>query len=339
MQVKPYPDSHSMQVKLDWLELRCLENDFFIFRMSELRNLLENLDAYSSNDIGEEDAKVESEITKLLAQMTFREGLLADSYPFRFNTESDSIELVAENLQELSIDKHAYLYCLYFSHITQSKLFDDINRDFSPYRDLLQITGTIALAGFVQGHSVSFGWPRPQGENYYTALNRVIDLIGEGRVKPLDEVNAYLLTRQSKDAGIDVIAWSEDNPRDTDPGGRIIFFVQVASGLNWRDKPVKPDLEKLQEHWLSRRIPRVHDAIIIPFDFEFDDETQRKDFLEYIAHEFGVIFYRLRLPQFFKKGLRLIDETPRLLIERGGDIQRLSQFVIDVTGDLQGDAA
>lgn len=341
MQIQPYPFSHAIQVKLDWLEFRCLENEFFVFRLSELRNLLENLDEFTTKDIGAEDAGVESEISKLIQQISVREGMLKESYPFFYNPQSDTLELINTDLVSCSIDQHAYLYCLYFSHITKSRIFNNIVRDFSPFRDLLQIIGTVALAGYVRGHSISFGWPRPQGDQYYNALHRVVGLLGEGQVKSLQDVNLYLQTKVGdlKDGGIDVIAWSHTNEFDVSPGGKIIFFVQVASGMNWQTKPVKEDVNDIQTHWLSRPIPRVLDAIVIPFDFDYDDDNLRKAFMEVIAHKFGNIFYRLRLPILLKHGLNLLESEPRLLIERGGDIQRVSQFVMDVTQELQNNAA
>lgn len=82
MQLQPYPESHHIQVKLDWLELSCLSNVYFTMRISELRNILENLDSFTSSDIGEEDAEVENEIQRLLEQYQQRKDILGDSYPF-----------------------------------------------------------------------------------------------------------------------------------------------------------------------------------------------------------------------------------------------------------------
>ena len=82
MQLLPYPESHHIQVKLDWLELSCLSNIYFTVRISELRNILENLDSFTSSDIGEEDAEVENEIQRLLEQYQQRKDILGESYPF-----------------------------------------------------------------------------------------------------------------------------------------------------------------------------------------------------------------------------------------------------------------
>lgn len=339
MQLLPYPESYPIQVKLDWLELSCLSNPYFTIRISELINILENLDSFTSSDIGEEDAGIENEIQRLLEQYQQRSDILDGSYPFNFNQETQCLELKEEGVDELSIDQHIYLYCLYFSHMSASKIFSGQPTPTNEHRDLLQIAATIALAGYVQGHSISFGWPRPDSSNFYTALERAVGLIGEGRVKPFQDINLYLQSRPHKDAGIDVIAWRDNNPRDTLPGNKSIYFAQVASGNNWRSKAVKEDIEVIQRHWLSQRIYRIIDAMVIPFDFESDDESLKRDFVSLIAEEFGAVIHRLRLPVCFKRGLELLTANPELLIERGNEVDSISQYVISTTEILQAEAA
>ncbi|WP_206056906.1 hypothetical protein [Escherichia coli] len=339
MQLQPYPESHHIQVKLDWLELSCLSNVYFTMRISELRNILENLDSFTSSDIGEEDAEVENEIQRLLEQYQQRKDILGDSYPFIFNEETQCLELAKETLELLTVDQHIYLYCLYFSHMSASRLFNGVDLPTGKHRDLLQIAATIALAGYVQGHSISFGWPRPDSSKFYNALTRAVDLIGEGRVRPFEDVNRYLQTRPHKDAGIDVIAWKDNNPRDTYPGSKQIYFAQVASGQDWRSKAIKEDIANIQNHWLAQRIYRITDAIVIPFDFESDDESIKKDHISLVAEEFGAVLHRLRLPTCFKKGLELLVSDPGLLIERKDEINDISQYVISTTETLQAEAA
>lgn len=340
MQLLPYPESCQIQVKMDWLELSCLSNVYFTMRISEFRNTLENLDSFISSNIGEEDADVENEIQRLLEQYQQRKMILGDSYPFVFNEESSLLELVDnKTLEQLSIDQHIYLYCLYFSHMSASRLFSGLADPTIAQRDLLQVAATIALAGYAQGHSISFGWPRPDHSGFYNALTRAIGLIGEGRVKSFADVNRYLQTISHKDAGIDVIAWKDNNPRDLFPGNKLIYFAQVASGNNWRSKAVKEDIDVIQRHWLSQRIYRVIDAIVIPFDFESDDESIKRDHISLVAEEFGAVLHRLRLPIYVRQGLDLLSSNPELLIERGNEVNNIAQYVMQTTATLQAEAA
>lgn len=339
MELLPYPESHFIQVKLDWVELSCLANPYFTFRVAELRNAIENLENFSTGDIGEEDAKVENEIQKILSQYEKRSLILGDTYPFIFNVEDQLFEMRKETLEELEIYHHAYIYCLYFSHITKSRLFSGLGDTTNAHRDLLQIAATVALAGYVRGNSISFGWPRPDASGFYASLCRVIELMKEGRVKAFEDINRYLKSRPHKDAGIDVISWRDDNPHDVDPGNRQIFFAQVASGHNWRGKPVKEDIRFIQDYWLEQKLFRVTDAIVIPFDFEQDDEEIKRDAISLVADEFGVVIHRLRLPQYFKAGMAILGEKPDLLIERIEEIQSIGEYVFSMTSALQGEAA
>lgn len=339
MELLPYPESHFIQVKLDWVELSCLANPFFTFRIAELRNAIENLEGFSTGDIAEEDAKVENEIQKLLSQFELRSRVLGETYPFRYDAENQYFELCQSSLNEIEIYHHAYIYCLYFSHISKSRLFSGLGETTGAHRDLLQIAATISLAGYVKGNSISFGWPRPDSSQFYEALCRVIGLIKEGRVKPFADINRYLQTRPHKDAGIDVIAWRDDNPEDDDPGNKHIFFAQVASGQNWRSKPVKEDINAIQKHWLAQGLFRITDAIVIPFDFEQDDDAIKKDEISLIADEFGAVIHRMRLPRYFKAGIALLAENPALLIERSDEIQAIGEYVVTITHTLQGEAA
>jgi len=339
MELLPYPESHFIQVKLDWVELSCLANPYFTFRVAELRNAIENLDNFSTGDIAEEDAKVENEIQKILSQYEKRSLILGETYPFVFNVEDQLFEMREQSLEELEIYHHAYIYCLYFSHVTKSRLFSGLIDTTNAHRDLLQIAATIALAGYVRGNSISFGWPRPDASGFYDSLCRVVELMKEGRVKAFDDINRYLQSRPHKDAGIDVIAWRDDNPHDPDPGNRQIFFAQVASGHNWRGKPVKEDIRFIQDYWLEQKLFRVTDAIVIPFDFEQDDEEIKRDAISLVADEFGVVIHRMRLPQYFKAGMAILGEKPELLVERIDEIQSIGEYVFDITSTLQGEAA
>ncbi|HGN2285728.1 TPA: hypothetical protein ACQFKX_000740 [Proteus mirabilis] len=339
MELLPYPESHPIQVKLDWLELMCLRNEYFTFRVSELRNILENLESFESSDIGVEDAAIENEIQRILEQLQIRISIMSDCYPFIYNEEDCSIDLVQDSIERLHISQHIYLYCLYFSHISKSRLLNNIPEITNTDRDLLQITASVALAGLTNGQSISFGFPRPDSSGFYQALQRAINLLGEGILKPFQQVNRYLQTIPVKDAGIDVISWGSHNDTDELPGIKQIIFAQVASGNNWRTKPVKNDIEAIQQYWLDQRIYRVTDAIVIPFDIENDDMTVHKDQLRVLSNEFGCFLFRLRLPSLFRKGLELSISKPELLIERVNSVSHISDFVIEKTNLLREEAA
>ena len=335
MQLMDYPADESIQTKLDWLELKCLTDEYFFYRLSDFAGLLDTLEQYDSSDVALEDAGVESEIDVLIQELTKRAFYLDNSYPFELE-EDLGIKLKFDDMGSLSASQMTYLYCLIFSHVSKSRIFEGLparipNED----RDLMQVASTIAMSGFLeQAHSVSFGFPRPDGSNFYDALKDTLEKMGEGRLKDKDRVNTALLNNDgTKDGGIDVITW-KDTPRDPIPAGKLIVFSQVASGLNWRNKAVKSDIERIQNHWMERRITRVHDAMCIPFDLEMCEGMTIEDQAELIGDEFGYFLYRLRLPRYFEIGLNASQVNPDLLVQRVDDIGLITQYVTDVRQKL-----
>ncbi|EJL6421951.1 hypothetical protein NMS20_001147 [Vibrio cholerae] len=331
MQLKDYPADESLQTKLDWLELKCLADEFYFYRFSDFSGMLDTLEQYDSPDVSEEDAGLENELDLLIQEIAKRERSLGSSYPFKLENDT-GLTLKEDDLQSLSASQMTYLYCLIFSHVSKSRIFVGLqDKPSNADRDIMQIASTIAMSGFIgNAHSVSFGFPRPDGSNFYDALERTLERIGEGRLKPKANVNTALVNNDAtKDGGIDVIAWT-DTPHDLLPGGKKIFFSQVASGLNWRGKAVKPDIDRIQNHWMERRIARIHDAMCMPFDLELKEGITLEDQAELITDEFGYLLYRLRLPKYFADGLDGIDKNPSLLVQRITDVGRISQYVLAI---------
>ncbi|MBV1843384.1 hypothetical protein [Photobacterium ganghwense] len=325
MRFKDYPSEESIQTRLDWLEISCLIDEFYYLRFSEFTGMLDTLETFESDDNAEEDASVENELSSLLTEFDRRSHALGNDYPFEIEGDI-AIKLKTDDLLQLDPAQFTYLYCLIFSHISQSRLFDNVPKATNAERDLMQVAATIAMSGFLNGgHSISFGFPRPDRSNFYDALSSALTRIGEGRLKPKEAVNLALGIDSVKDGGIDVISWSH-TPRDTLPGGKSIYFSQVASGNNWRAKAVSSDIERIQNHWMERRIPRICDAMCIPFDFEVEGATA-EDSAELLTDEFGLILHRCRLPSYFGKGLAEVARTPELYVERTNDVTLISDYV------------
>ena len=335
MQLKDYPADESLQTKLDWLELTCLADEFYFYRFSDFSGMLDTLEQYDSSNVTEEDAGVESELDLLLSEIARRQNCLGSSYPFEIEGDI-GLKLKHDDLESTTASQMTYLYCLIFSHVSKSRIFVGLpERASNADRDLMQVASTIAMSGFIgNAHSVSFGFPRPDGSAFYDALDRTLQRLGEGRLKPKSNVNTALVNNDAtKDGGIDVIAW-EDTPHDLLPGGRQIIFSQVASGLNWREKAVKTDIERIQNHWMERRIARIHDAMCMPFDLELKEGITIEDQAELIGDEFGYLLYRLRLPKYFDDGLTGVASNPNLLVERTEDVGLISNYVCTIRGQL-----
>ncbi|MGL6316362.1 hypothetical protein [Vibrio sp. WXL103] len=335
MKLGGYPFDESIQTKLDWVEIRCISSEFNNYYYADLTGLLEDSELFSNEDIGQEDAGVENELTLVINEFQKRSDVLGDSYPFEIDSNV-GIQLKANSLDNLSPGQIAYVYCLYFSHICASRLFIESIPPTNSDRDIMQIISTIALSGYLEyGHSISFGFPRPEGSDFYPAFEDTLNILGEGRLKPRSQLNTYLATRPVKDAGIDVISWKSD-ASDTMPGAKQVYFAQVASGNNWQSKAVLEDIKEIQDHWMDQRITsRITDAMCIPFDFEQDDNYQLEDYYSVQASKFGLILNRLRLPKYLEKGLEGIESRPELVVERTSDIGAIYDYIAEITTHLE----
>lgn len=311
------PISESSWMIADWLELQVLCSEYGscglnnVLRMSDQDQDTENV------NIGEQDALNEQCVEKAVNEIQFRITTLEAAYPFEMT--DDGNELVIKD--DLGAGAYAYIYCLFFSHVNRDDVLipdpPNTNRD----RNLLQICSTIAAAGSIDGNAASFGFPRPDGSNFLAALKSVYERMDEGVVREDIPVG---LPDKVKDAGIDVIAW-----RDVPDGGagRPYMLGQVASGKNWQDKSVIPDMSLFHDYWFTDKPASTPlPSMFIPFCLDIRPNETLKDVLYYKTLEFGEMFYRYRLPLYVEKGLTLNAVT-----ESGPYIERIDEFnnVID----------
>jgi len=303
----------------DWLEFQVLCSEFNSCSVSNILRMSDEDQDTENVNIGEQDALNEQCVEKAINEILFRITSLEASYPFELI--SDGSELVIKN--NLGPGAYTYMYCLFFSHVNRDDVLIPDPPNLNHDRDLLQICSTIAAAGSINGNATSFGFPRPDGTNFLTALKSVYEKIGEGVVR--ENIPAGL-PANVKDAGIDVIAWKES----LDGGaGRLYMLGQVASGKNWKDKSVKPDIELFHNYWFTDKPASTPlPSMFIPFCLDIRPEEKLKDVLYYKTLEFGNMFYRYRLPCYVEIGLTLnsiIDDD--LHIERIDDFGDVIDYV------------
>ncbi|HEN3405482.1 TPA: hypothetical protein ACJCXE_001088 [Yersinia enterocolitica] len=335
MVLNPFPISSPVQIQADWVELKCLSDLYNCVPLADVRSALEFQADEQDEDIGREDGEVESVIDAILNEIRERESNLTSSYPFQIELGGGVVSLT-DSFEQLTIDQCVYIYCLVFSHISNSPILTPSQKANNSDRDIMQICATIAAAGYVRGHSISFGFPRPDNSNFYDKTQSVIGLLGEGELHAPDEINP-IHSLSPKDAGIDVISWECMN--DNRPGRRILFS-QVASGNNWKEKPVKPYIETFKNYWLKHPIlSTINDAMFIPFDMtdDIDNRYTAEQFLNSQLINLGTIFYRKRVPAYFKDGIK-IGQQDGAIVERLNELDKIQNYVNDKVGLLKASA-
>jgi hypothetical protein len=203
-------------------------------------------------------------------------------------------------------------------------------------RDLFQACATIAAGGYVQGPSMSFGFPRPDGTTFLKALHRVYALFGDGKPRARPRAAA---ARKIKDNGIDIIAWR----RSIDKLPCTLYLIaQVASGADWEGKSVKPDREHFHKYWFEHEPgSQPHDAMFMPFGLEPEDpedgtayEDVLIDYMQSNAYRYGTLFYRDRIAGYMAQGLQLIADG-ETHIERRPDVVKVVRWVERYTKRLK----
>ncbi|QKJ57618.1 hypothetical protein [Serratia fonticola] len=325
MQLNLFPISSPVQNQADWVELKCLSDHFDHVVIDDIRSAMELQNDTQDDDIAREDRTLESVIDTVLQEITERQKSLQNSYPFQIEEGGRVVSLLTP-FKDITIDQKVYIYCLIFSHVSRSSLIT-LDRDVLPAdRDLMQICSTIAAAGLVRGPSISFGFPRVDRTRFYDKTKQVLVLLGEGELHELADVNP-VHSLSPKDAGIDIISWK---PTADNRPGKLIYISQVASGNNWKEKPVKTYIDILTTYWLKHPIlSRMLDAIFIPFDMldDPDNGITADQFLSSQMLKLGTIFYRRRIPALFKEGIDFIQQNQHIFVERVNECDKIHNYV------------
>jgi hypothetical protein len=327
-------ESDHRNKKADWLELKAISSPDGRVGFGTLVSATALIENEQEENIGDEDRDEEELVLCVQAEIARRSNNVGTDYPFRIDDKGRALEFVTPISEAGSV----YLFCLFLSHafdrtIVSKKLAPKVTNTI---RDLFQAFATIAAGGYVEGPSMSFGFPRPDGTAFLKALHRVYELFGDGKPRKRPRAAA---AKKIKDNGIDIIAWrrSIDNLPCT-----LYLIAQVASGADWKGKSVVPDREHFHKYWFED-VPgsQPHDAMFMPFGLEPEDpedgttyDDVLKDYMQSIAYRYGTLFYRDRIARHLADGLRLIA-AGEAQIERRPDVGKIVRWVEQYTERLR----
>ncbi|QJT10214.1 hypothetical protein [Oceanidesulfovibrio marinus] len=308
---------------VDWMEFRAILHHYNECALDELwesmgiaedtyQDALENLDPDDVTAICNEDTEREQVLGRIEREIDRRvEALRIDSthsaYPFKLEDSALQFELNSTIPGQLS-----YLLCLRLSLAMSNVLDTDqvpaIKNSLE--RNLFQHCANLAAAGYLGGKTYAFGWPRPDKTGLLDALRALEKEMGsEGVVRHMAPKGA---PTRPKDDQVDVVAWI---PHHDGPGCALTLWGQVASGLDWEEKPLSTDrIERFRGRWY-KEAPCLKPirAMFVPFSL-FDD-VYDQDPSHYLAalfdhtREYGIIFHRYRIPLCVQKAFDRGDEV------------------------------
>jgi hypothetical protein len=320
------PDTTADATKVaDWMELSAIRAANGRIGFSSLVSASELGSDEHPKDISEEEIWQDDLVLSVQDVIAERKKVMGNAYPFEVDAGGQWLQFHGPG----SVRAAVYLFCLFISHAFDRSI---VPQSLAPVldnavRDLFQACSTIAAAGYVDGVAMSFGWPRPEGDDFLVAVKRVYKAFGDG--KPVDAPRPG--APAAKDGGIDVIAW-----RPTVDGlpGTLYLLGQVASGKDWTEKSVVNDARVFHDFWFEQRPATQHtDAMFMPFCLEpkqGDSSATPQEVLyghaQYLTSKYGVIFYRYRLPRYASIGID-IHTSGIHKIERMDDLPKVVTWV------------
>ena len=286
-----------LDLAADYLELKAAFSENGQSFSHDIINAMELAADADYISVDDEILRREEIATDTITRMESRRRALAASYPFDIDDDGAAITFTGE---QPDAGQTAYLVSLILSNLCAvSPLFSatglhPTNVEVRRLRQYFQYLATAAVAGEIRGPAWSFGFPRPDGTGFNTKLEEIWDVLKDGKVGP--DASAPL---DPKDDQVDIFAWREH--KDGLPGF-LLVAAQVATGKNWRSKPIKSHVtDAFPKRWFAQ-LPA---AVMIPYHvipFARPDHIFRDDVII-----FGHILHRLRVPSRVSEAAELVE--------------------------------
>lgn len=288
------------QLFADWLELKASVTDQRKVWLVDIERAWEATRESEDTDFEGAEKEFNEWLRPVLACIQRRALILDSAYPFQLDDNGDTLSYIGV-LDDTHVGQAVYMLCLILSSIPESEIVDKARLKIpNSTRDRFQACSAWAAAAVIGGCAYAFGWPRPDGSDFMTALGIVYhDSMGDKEATVRDEPPPGA-SGAEKDGGIDIVAW---RPRVDHASGKVYLLGQVATGKNWKDKPVAADIKPLHDNWfvfspVSRPIP----AMFIPYSIIPENGATVEDQLRFLTSRFGVVIYRDVLPRYAQEG-------------------------------------
>ena len=307
MFITPPEQNHTRSANADWMELQALRAADRRSTVGDINGIFDiNDDAApdGADDDPHEESILEAgrsrPIDDLFDELQYRARVLGEAYPFIIETNPPALAQVSNVTS--TPGRVVYLFCLLASAIRENRLQPVAltARAQARIARVFQVCASIAAGGYLVGDAVSFGFPRPSGSDFQSALRDAYRRFGAGVVR--QTVPSGWPT-SAKDDGIDVIAWRHHPDRMP---GKLYLLGQCASGRNWREKSAVDRIPQFHG-WFSTP-PATHclPSMFIPFTLHRDlpdDPTTAFHALLANRHlrdeqRYGIVFDRFRIAHF-----------------------------------------
>lgn len=302
----------------DWLELMAIGKYPSPYRSSEYVSALAMSNDHpdgGTRDDGQDEEILDTEFDDLLELATdeirWRADVLGELYPFELQVNARSWRLSYRRSRagSVRVSQDVYVTCLLLSSTRHGRL-DGLPaqmRKVKTVADAFQAAVYLVAPALLGGPSFWIAFPRPEGDDYAPAIERLVAELGIGEItakKPATQ-------RSNKDGGVDIVTWRTFLDQRSNI---MLSYGQVATGKGWRDKSVKNKLESHFLRWLAIRpanhylpamyIPHVmHENIAAIKGVTFEEmATEDAHDLEALL---GVVVDRIRMTALAVEAMRI----------------------------------
>ncbi len=312
-----------LDLAADYLELKAALSPAGQSYSADIVNAL-GLNAEAEfEDVHEEIETREAVATGAVTTIGLRQRVLGRAYPFVTDEPGSTVCFVAD---EPDLGQAAYLVSLILSNLRAitpllgSELHPSKD-EVRALREYFQYFATAALAAEVGGPAWSFGFPRPDGSGFLAKLSEIWSDLKDGAVDPHPSAPA-----SPKDDKVDIFAWREQT--DGLPGF-LLAVAQVATGGDWKDKPIRDQVKEVfPKRWFSP-IPVTGWVAYHVVPFARPEEKFRDDVLV-----LGNVMHRIRVPKRVLEAETLIGQG--LAIEAFDQLRVAADWVAKYFKDAKG---
>ena len=277
----------NLDLAADYLELKAVLSSEGQSFSEDIVDTLELAAESRFEDVNAEVEGREEVAAGAVSRMASRKHALEAAYPFELDARGSMVSFTAT---EPDHAQAAYLVSLLLSNLRAvtpllaSSHAHPTDKEVHLLRMYFQYFATAAIAAEIGGSAWSFGFPRPDGTGFVTKLSEIWAVLRDGTVRPDPSA-----PRSPKDDKVDIFAWRD--PRDRLPGF-LLVAAQVATGRNWKEKPLKQHVDRVfPMRWFSR-LPATEMVTYHVIPFARPDASFRDDVLT-----LGNVLHRLRVPR------------------------------------------
>ncbi len=308
----PLGDS-TRSVAADWVELHALldessANEQGLIRSQAVQREPDHSDFRTDIDselVDEEILEPENDFLseRVYEELAYRQRALGTLYPFVLSSEYGKWSL--RRREPVSESEHAahncYLCCLLISAIHSDLLPTTNDHEvFKSSAKAMQVESYLAAAEILGGRAYWFGFPRPDGTGMLEAIQDLAQEMGTA-VAPAARPTG--LSPNAADGTVDIVVW---RPFLDGQAASVVAYGQVASGNNWKEKPIKSLIEGHFLPWFDK-VPshKYIEMLFVPFPQHHEQVEDKKEDYRIIAakkahvreKDYGVVIDRLRLTE------------------------------------------